>query len=99
MAVYVDPLFSYPASPKWRHGDSCHLFADTLGELHSFASSIGLKKQWFQNKSFPHYDLNINKRIEALRQGAKELSFTQTIQKIIAVRKNRKSTVIYKKVE
>ena len=50
-----------------------HLVSDTsLPELHEFAQNIGLKREWFQDKSLPHYDLlgtRMNKR--AVTAGAK----------------------------
>ncbi len=54
-------------SRKW-----CHLISDhSLGELHCFAEIIGLKKEWFQNKRYPHYDLVESKRKLAIKFGAK----------------------------
>jgi hypothetical protein len=42
--------------------DKIHLMADSLEELHIFAKSLGLKRCWFQNHKYPHYDLT-TKRI------------------------------------
>lgn len=44
--------------------DGVHLVADTLSELHEFAISIGLKRNYFHGlrKGHPHYDLT-NKNI------------------------------------
>jgi len=47
--------------------------ASDLDELHEFAQSIGLKRQWFQDQTFPHYDVTRNKRYAAIRAGATEL--------------------------
>lgn len=70
MSVYVDCLRDW----GWRLGPSCHLIADTLGELHAFAAKLGLKRAWFQNKrSGPHYDLTVSKRQAAVALGALEL--------------------------
>jgi len=69
MSVYVDKLIHW----GWRLGPSCHLFADTEGELHAFAKSIGLRRSWFQPKSFPHYDLTKRRREAAVARGAVEL--------------------------
>lgn len=54
---------------------SCHMSCDgDLEELHRFAQSIGLRREWFQNhRSLPHYDLTPNKRAQALRAGAVEM--------------------------
>lgn len=66
MAVYVDS-----ESIPWRGRAWCHLVADTLEELHSFAKQLGLKRQWFQHRSFyPHYDVTMLVRQRALHLGA-----------------------------
>ena len=67
MAVYVDES-KYP----FRGQFYCHMWADTLDELHVMADRIGLQRSWFQTKNarFPHYDLAPSKRAAALRHGA-----------------------------
>lgn len=71
MAVYVDPLF-WP----WRGTIWCHMYADTIEELHDMADKIGLRRSWFQDKKhFPHYDLVESKRNMAIRFGAIEQDF------------------------
>ena len=82
--VYVDKLFSTRAfrSNRWRHSQACHLFADTVEELHRFAQRIGLKRSWFQdNPRFPHYDLTAGKRSQAVRSGAKEVVLREYLMK------------------
>lgn len=39
--------------------DGKHLISTNPDELHKFAKSIGLKREWFQNKpgKIPHYDI------------------------------------------
>lgn len=66
MAVYVDA-----EAIKWRGREWCHLVADSLSELHDFASQIGLKRAWFQENSYyPHYDVTMAVRRKALHYGA-----------------------------
>jgi hypothetical protein len=65
MAVYVDS-----EEIPWRGKLWCHLAADTLDELHSFASRLGLRKSWFQSKGYPHYDVTVSVRERALKMGA-----------------------------
>ncbi|MDU7557682.1 MULTISPECIES: DUF4031 domain-containing protein [unclassified Pseudomonas] len=65
MAVYVDS-----EDILWRGKLWCHLAADTLDELHSFASRLGLRKSWFQSKGYPHYDVTVSMRERALIMGA-----------------------------
>jgi hypothetical protein len=66
MAVYVDS-----EEIQWRGRAWCHLVADSLAELHSFAARLGLQRRWFQERSFyPHYDVTVPVRNQALRMGA-----------------------------
>jgi hypothetical protein len=70
MTVWVDPL----RAGGWHLGPSCHLFADTPGELHAFAARLGMARSWFQGKPrLWHYDLTVTRRAHALRLGALEL--------------------------
>lgn len=69
MTVYVDNAFI----PMGRF-KMCHMSADNLEELHAFALSIGLKREWFQDKRIPHYDISISKRLLAISKGAKSIS-------------------------
>lgn len=74
MAVYVDAVRPCIPNKKWRWNKSAHLFADTDGELHAFAKSIGLHRSWFQvskgRYELRHYDLTEGKHRQAIRQGA-----------------------------
>lgn len=75
MSVYVDPLMRHGGSTEFRWVKSCHLYADTVDELHRFARSIGLRRAWFQDRpGCPHYDLNERRRVIAVAQGAVETS-------------------------
>jgi hypothetical protein len=51
----------------------CHMFADTLAELHAMAERIGMRRAWFQPLSFPHYDVAQGRRAQALTFGAVEV--------------------------
>ena len=76
MSVYVDPLINWGGddAPRcFRNKPSCHMYADSLEELHEMASKIGLKLSWFQNSlSLQHYDLTPSKRELAIINGAIE---------------------------
>jgi hypothetical protein len=68
MTVYVDDV-------RHRFGRMvmCHLWADTVEELHTFASRLGLRRSWFQcppKASWDHYDISLAKKAEALSLGA-----------------------------
>jgi hypothetical protein len=75
MTVYVDRLASNGRwGPCGRFLRSCHLFADSLDELHAFAARIGMKREWFQgHSSLGHYDLTANRRKQAVKLGAVEI--------------------------
>jgi hypothetical protein len=90
MTVYVDNTHLpgyYPHGPG-RQAASCHLFADTQTELHAFAVRLGARRSWFQpgpargDRSGPywHYDLSAGKRQQALRLGARAVTWHQAIQ-------------------
>ncbi|MFA7254101.1 MAG: DUF4031 domain-containing protein [Patescibacteria group bacterium] len=73
MSVYVDQLKKTPPTPNWRHTRACHLYADTLVELHEMAGLIGLSRSWFQSRAdFPHYDITAYRRQQAIARGAIE---------------------------
>lgn len=82
MAVYVDNLRDY----GWRHGPSCHLIGDTVEELIEFAEGIGLRREWFQPKSSPHFDLTAIGREIAIANGAIELTQRSFVMKLREIR-------------
>ena len=74
MTVYVGEKFGTVKCSIWPYKYAAHLFADSVPELHRFASSIGLKRQWFQNHHrLPHYDVTAAKRGLAIQKGAIEV--------------------------
>lgn len=86
MTVYVDPLMAWPTMPHTKgqalriFGEgklSSHLFAAgfdeaSVEELHAMAKLIGLRREWFQPLSYPHYDLTPSRRALAVKKGAVE---------------------------
>lgn len=87
--VYVDELFQMESKNRSgyivgkRHNHRwCHLYADSLDELISFANKIGLKRSWLQNESgrFPHFDIVPTYRQKAISNGAIELSLKTYIK-------------------
>ena len=81
MAVYVDPLYHHGGSKNFPWTHSCHMYADTLDELHAMASKIGMRQSWFQdNPKLPHYDLVGERRKKAVTLGAVEVSFREMVK-------------------
>ena len=68
--IYIDRVQARGGSGKFRK--SAHLFTDdeNLEELHAFAEFIGLKRRWFQDEKFSHYDLTEGMWIRAYKNGA-----------------------------
>jgi len=76
MTVYVDD-FRVPARVGRINARWSHLTADTKAELHRFAASLGLRRDWFQDDDLPgslpggwHYDVTDSVRRRALALGA-----------------------------
>jgi Protein of unknown function (DUF4031) len=72
-----------------------HLFTgpdDQLDELHSFASSIGLRRSWFQDRLWPraHYDVTEPKRQQAIAAGATEIPWREAGHKAIDAMRERR---------
>ncbi len=61
--------------------DGIHLLSDTAeDELHEFAQKIGLKRCWFQARSFPHYDLTTERKVKTtLKAGAKKVDMREIV--------------------
>lgn len=73
--ILVDALRQWPGARRPFQNGSCHLVSDeSLDELHAFAEQLGLKRQWFQDKRIPHYDLTPSKRRLAIQNGATEVT-------------------------
>jgi hypothetical protein len=72
MAVYVDDAFVHADWGRWTGGG--HLQADSVEELHAFADTLGLRREWFQTRpnrpDRDHYDLNRVGRDAAILAGA-----------------------------
>lgn len=81
MTVYVDDwrqqarLGRYPG--LWSHLLAGP--ADDLAELHELAASIGMRREWFQDKPWPraHYDVPEFRRRMAVEAGAVEISWRE----------------------
>jgi hypothetical protein len=68
MTVYVDDV-RYP----YGRMIMCHMFADSLDELHAMADRIGIQRRWFQcppKARWEHYDISLGKKEQAIAHGA-----------------------------
>ena len=54
--------------------------------LIAFAKKIGLKANWIQYGSLTHFDLTPGKRAQALRAGAREITFKGVAARLRAKR-------------
>lgn len=93
MSVYVDPLVDFGWVLRDRQVKSCHMFADTLDELHEMAARIGMKRSWLQPSppaSIDHYDLVASRREAAIAAGAVELDRRAAVEWRRAQREDRR---------
>lgn len=84
MSIYVDN-----ARIPYGRMKMCHMVADTIDELHAMADKIGMKRERFQNKLTPHYDLGLGKRALAIEAGAIEIDKREMIEFIRKERATR----------
>jgi hypothetical protein len=77
LAIYVDSR-----SWNWRGELWGHLIADSTEELHLFAARLGLQHDWYQGGAkYPHYDLTLTIRANAIAFGAIQLNGRAFIDK------------------
>ena len=94
--LYVDDIYHDPSRQVYE--DICHFVSDTsLAELHAIVAHLGLRREWFHIRDFPHYLLTPNKREQVLRSGVKattEVEVARLASKILmcAVVTNRPCT-------
>ena len=83
MKIFLDKNVVFD-TPVYRNDNYrwCHLTAKNIELLHQFAQSIGLKREWFQDKpKRPHYDIRSKIiRRKAVAKGAIEIESKQFIE-------------------
>ncbi len=94
MSVYVDHAFAVGDWERWTGGG--HMQADTLDELHAFATVIGMRREWFQSKpgrpENDHYDLTGAARDLAIIHGAVTEDRRSGTRRRQAIRRARRHT-------
>ncbi len=93
MAILIDSFYNGVRGPirYWRRRCG-HLVSDTsLEELHEFAESLGLRREWFQMKSIPHYDLTGEVYELALERGAALVTSREIVLRAIRIGGSSKS--------
>ncbi|MEK7831297.1 MAG: DUF4031 domain-containing protein [Acidobacteriota bacterium] len=94
MAILIDSFQNGARGPfRYWHRRCGHLVSDdSIEELHEFATGLGLRREWFQMKSIPHYDLTGAVYELAIERGAILVSSREIVRR--AVRLEAKITII-----
>ena len=85
MAILIDSFYNGARGPihYWRRRCG-HLVSDrSIEELHEFAEDLGLRREWFQEKSIPHYDLTGKVYDLALERGATLVSSREIVLRAV----------------
>jgi hypothetical protein len=93
MAVLIDSFQNGTKGPVRYWNRRCgHLVSDTsLEELHAFAHELGLRREWFQQKSIPHYDLTGAAYDRAVELGAELVSTRELARRAVKTRNLRQN--------
>lgn len=87
MAILIDSFHNGARGPfKYWHRRCGHLVSDSsIEDLHEFAASLGRRREWFQMKSVPHYDLTGDVYELALERGAILVSSREIVRRAVRV--------------
>ena len=85
MAILIDSFQNGARGPvRYWYRRCGHLVSDTsLEELHEFASVLGLRREWFQSGSIPHYDLTGDVYDLAIARGALLVSSRELVRRAV----------------
>jgi hypothetical protein len=84
--VYVDTAAIQKGGRTW-----FHMLSDgSLDELHEIAGKIGLKREWFQDRDIPHYDVVTGKKHRAIQEGAEVANF-EKMKELLAYWRTQKN--------
>lgn len=78
MTVYVDDMRA-----GFGRMVMCHMTADTSAELLAMADTIGVQRKWLQHggKWKEHFDIALSKRALAVKAGAVEITWRDSVTK------------------
>lgn len=81
MPVYVDDMQAPFGSMIM-----CHMIADTAEELLEMVDKIGVQRKWIQHPGTykEHFDIALSKRKLAVDNGAIEISWSETAERMDA---------------
>ncbi|MGH9845256.1 MAG: DUF4031 domain-containing protein [Blastocatellia bacterium] len=90
MAILIDSFHNGARGPIRYWLRRCgHLVSDTsVEELHTFAEGLGLRREWFQAKSIPHYDLTGAVYDLAIERGAVLVSSREIVRRAVRIEMN-----------
>ena len=85
MAILIDSFMNGARGPyPFRYRRCGHLVSDTsIAELHAFAENLGIRREWFQRRSVPHYDLTGVRYDLALAMGARLVSSRELVRSAV----------------
>lgn len=52
----------------------------SIKELHAFAERVNIKRCWYHNRRFPHYDITEPQRLAAIEAGAIPVTSKQLVK-------------------
>lgn len=87
MGVYLDNSTNILKGRSEWPMVTCHMIADSVEELFDMANKIGMRPEWFQPWSHPHFDVSKSRQTLALAQGARRLERREFVTRIRAYRK------------
>ena len=86
MAVYVDDMYKYKIG-EFRGMRMSHMISDSPDGLFYMADQLDLRREWFQPKSYPHFDIAMRTRTRALEYGA----IAVTMRELIIIKRRLQS--------
>ncbi|MDX2029647.1 MAG: DUF4031 domain-containing protein [Blastocatellia bacterium] len=101
MAILIDSFYNGARGPlRFWYRRCGHLVSDaSLDELHDFAASLGLRREWFQAKSIPHYDLTGEVYDRAIASGALLVSSREIVRRAVRIEVEMEIVIIEERLE